>query len=77
METIKLTKAQKEIISRLRNGQVITHNEKNFIVCKTTNDIKVIRWDVWDRLRKADLIDQQLSYPFDYVLTEKGKQIKI
>jgi len=81
----KLTPAQAKVIRLLQKGEVITHNDRNYFVSDGFKSHK-IQWRVWYALTQTDkqvwdrdepLILQQSHYPFDFVLTKKGKEIKL
>lgn len=82
---MKLTKAQAKVIKLLQSGEIILHDEGYFHVSEGQKAYR-ISWRVWYALTKEDkevweredaLIGQQIIYPFNYVLTEKGKSIKL
>lgn len=75
-ETPKITKAMAEVVRRLQNGGIIDHNNRNFVVGTYSNDLKIIRWDVWARLKDSGLIYQEREH-WHYVLTPKGKETKV
>lgn len=79
----KLTKAQAKVIKLLQKGEVIVHDGRYFQVSEGIVRHR-ISWKVWYALtqehlweRFDPLIYQQLSYPFDWVLTKKGEEIKL
>ena len=75
-----LTKKQKEVVIDLQNGwSLVTNNEvKGAWVSKSKADKEYhIDNGIFWRLVKKGLIYQQLSHPFNYVLTEQGKSIKL
>jgi hypothetical protein len=72
---IKLTKAQAFVINLLLKGEVIAHNDVQFVVSDKLTQHK-IDWRVWDALtNKYGLIRQESEYPFDYILTMKAKEL--
>lgn len=82
---IKLTKAQRKVIELLQRGEVIVHDDRYFQVSDRMTAHR-ISWKVWHALtqntkqpweRLDALISQQLHSPFDWVLTKKGKEIKL
>lgn len=81
----KLTKAQAKVIMLLQRGEVIMHDDRYFQVSDGFERHR-ISWKVWQALtlnplepweRKNALICQEEAYPFDWVLTKKGKEIKL
>lgn len=79
---IKLTKRQKEIIQKVRDGWVIIvgRSEDNGriyqLVTKGYEDDR-FNAQVWGALTKHELIDQQTSPPFNWELTPLGKTIEL
>lgn len=82
---IKLTKAQRKVIELLQRGEVILHDNRYFQISDGFDKHR-ISWKVWQALtqntkqpwdRLDALITQQMEYPFDWVLTKKGKEIKL
>lgn len=82
---IKLTKAQRKVIELLQRGEVIVHDDRYFQVSdgKTAHRIS---WKVWYALtqehlqawNRVDALIYQEGYPyFNWVLTKKGKEIKL
>lgn len=70
---MKLTAAQKKVIVLLQRGEGIAAGGNHFYVSDGFNQHK-IQNRVWGILtNKLGLIIQEFQYPFDYVLTEKGK----
>lgn len=81
----KLTKAQAKVIKLLQKGEVIVHDGRYYQVSDGYKRYR-ISWKVWYALtqehlqvwdRVDQLIYQQLSYPFNWVLTKKGEEIKL
>lgn len=82
---IKLTKAQRKVIELLQKGEVIVHDDRYFQVSDGVTCHR-ISWRVWDFLtqnykqvwdRGDALIYQQNKWPFDYTLTQKGRDLKL
>lgn len=80
----KLTKAQAKVIKLLQKGEVIVHDDRYFQVSEGFGRHR-ISWKVWYALtqehlqvwdRVDQLIYQQQAYPFNWVLTKKGEEIK-
>lgn len=81
----KLTKAQAKVIRLLQAGEVITCSDTHYYVSEKYTSHR-ISWRVWQFLtghafpatNKADVfIYQEPQYPFDWVLTKKGEEIKL
>lgn len=75
----KLTKKENEIIYRLQSGWIlITSNDSCWIRCCGDNDKGFLFGTrVFANLLEKELIAQQLRHPFNYVLTQKGKEISV
>lgn len=75
-EKIKLTKRQKEIIRKLREGWIIEPKKKTWcIVHPYGKELNLIQWKTYHALTEAELI-----YRDEYqhvVLTKRGKSIKL
>lgn len=73
---MKLTKAQWFVIHKLQNGGVIVHDDRNYCIAYEFSQVK-IQWRVWQALTQGmGLIYQESQYPFDFLLTKKGKDYK-
>lgn len=81
----KLTKAQAKVIKLLQAGEVICCDERFFYVSDKYTRHR-ISWRIWQTLtqntkslfeRQDALICQQSHWPFDWVLTKKGEEIKL
>jgi hypothetical protein len=82
---IKLTKAQRKVIELLQRGEVIVHDERYFQVSDGRRAHR-ISWKVWYALtqehlqvwdRNGPLIYQEGCPHFDWVLTKKGRDLKL
>jgi hypothetical protein len=77
VEVIKLTRKQNAIIYCLQNGWVlITSKDHPQVLCCTKELEFWITSSMFWKLVNMGLIYQQLSYPFDWVLTREGKEFK-
>lgn len=81
----KLTKAQAKVIKLLQAGECISCSSTHYYVSDKYTSHR-ISWRVWQALtlmpsmpweRQGALIYQQNEHPFDWVLTKKGKEIKL
>lgn len=82
----KLTKAQAKVIKLLQVGECITCSQTHYYVSDKYTSHR-ISWRVWQALTGHDgrgcvnkgeaLIYQTPFYPFDFVLTKKGEEIKL
>ncbi|KKL95758.1 hypothetical protein LCGC14_1851340 [marine sediment metagenome] len=74
---MKLTKAQNKVINALQNGWIlITDADSPGATCAKSKEDFEISNTIFFNILSKKLIHQQLSYPFDYVLSIKGKEIK-
>lgn len=79
---MKLTKKQIEIVFLMQNGYIllIGQSETSFrpyyMVSKGYTNV-YFRSDTFARLMESDLIYQELSYPFNWLLTKKAKELVI
>ena len=79
METIVLTPKQTAIIRNLQNGgHLITSSDSKEVIC-TTNTKAVLTFSstLFYKMVKMGLLAQQLDWPFDYGLTQTGKELKV
>jgi acyl-ACP thioesterase len=73
---MKLTKAQWFVIDRLQRGGLIIHDDQYFQI-SLGFEVHRIQWRVWQSLNiELELIRQQTSHPFDFILTKKGENYK-
>jgi hypothetical protein len=77
---MKLTKTQEKIIKLMYEGYILLiHRDDDtgriyYMVSQGFTNI-YFRGDVFSKLLANELIYQQLSHPFDYVLTSLGEEI--
>lgn len=85
-EKIKLSSKQKEVISLIRDGHPMligmseTSGRNYYMVASTKNGgfgNTYFNATVFSNLLSKGLIQQQLSHPFDWQLTELGETIKL
>lgn len=77
---LKLTPKQKKVVRDVRDGGyvIITNCEmRGAIIGRTSGDQYEIGTRLFWNMVDKGLIYQQLGYPFNYVLTEKAKNIKL
>lgn len=73
----QLTRKQKQVIGLLQKGECMLTSLSS---AQVTNGKTVVHMSVnffYDKLVNKGYIQQQLKWPFDYVLTEKGRALKI
>ncbi len=79
---IKLTKKQKEIVKKMREGWVLMVGQSEtsgriYQMVTKGYDRTYFNSTVFSNLLQKDIIYQQNSPPFDYILTDRGKTIKL
>lgn len=80
----KLTKAQAKVINLLQRGEVVMCSDTHYYISDKKESYR-ISWRVWQALTghtfpstKSDaLIYQQPHYPFHWVLTKRGEEMKL
>lgn len=77
MKKINLSQKQNSIIYCLQNGwKLLTDRDNKTIVCYTKNLQFEFSKTIFGNLLQKQLIEQQLSWPFDFTLTELGRGTK-
>lgn len=78
MDNINLTPKQKKVIKDLQNGGMLLTDRSYYGAYVYSPENKDYRINVvFYFLIDNGIIYQQLSYPFDYVLTKLGHSIKL
>jgi hypothetical protein len=74
---MKLTPKQNQVINCLQNGWVlITDRDSKEIWCGDNEaQFSFGRWLFWNMVEKG-LISQELTLPYNYILTSLGRDIK-